>query len=565
MNALPRSSPPLNRHRNLTALKDDDTLDVLVLGGGVNGAGIFRELSLQGLRCALVEKDDFAAGASGASTRVAHGGFRYLEQGRLKLVRESSVERNRLVANARHLVRPLQVAIPVESFWGGIVLQTRRFLGAKLKSSLPGLILLRLALAFYDHLGSKDRSLPLRGAVWGGALRKSFPGLSEHLKGIAWSWEGRIGHPERIVVELIEDAILAQPASVALNHVALEGWDGDAVILNDRLGEARIAVKPRLVVNATGAWVDRTNLLLGTDGTLVQGSKGSHLLLDNPALHKALDGRLVFFGDGQSRLCMAYPLEGQVLLGATDIPVDDPENPVTGDDEIAYLLNAAARIYPGIPVEPSQIRYRWCGVRPLPHAGKATTIGDVSRDHHVADVPAPHLPFPLLALVGGKWTTFRTAAEQIADRALALLNHPRSVETAHLPIGGALGLPADSDRDAWIDAVSDGSGLPRQRVETLLARYGSRARLVADYVAGAPDSPLPDAPGYSEREIRFLVHHEMAQTLEDVIARRTTLALHGTLTEALLNRLREIVAEQGGLPDRFGLDGYLNRHGVGVA
>lgn len=556
----------LNRERNLSALLSAPSVDVLILGGGVNGAGIFRELSLQGLRCALVEQDDFAAGASSASTRVAHGGFRYLEQGRLKLVRESSVERNRLVRNAAHLVRPLQVAVPVESFWGGVILQARRFLGTKLKAGVPGFALLRLALAFYDHLGAKDRSLPLRGGLWGRTtLGKSFPGLSLHIKGIGWSWEGRIGHPERIVVELVEDAIAANHDSVALNHTTLEGWENGTVLVQDRVEGKHIAIRPRLLINATGAWVNQTNRLLGIEATLVQGSKGTHLLLDNPALHRALNGRLVFFGDGNSRMCMAYPLEDQVLLGATDIPVESPDNPVTDETEIAYLLETVARIYPDIAVSRDQIRFRWCGVRPLPFSGPSAAIGDVSRDHHVADVQAAHLPFPILALVGGKWTTFRAAAEQVADRALKHLHLPRRENTIHRPIGGARGLPDQQHRAAWLSGLAERTGLTGERLEILADRYGARAERIAHHIAAGDDAPLPDAPSYSNREISFLIQQEMAQTLEDLIARRTTLVLHGRLTHRLLDHLQTLISDLGGHPDRPGLDAYLDRHGVAVA
>jgi len=320
------------------------------------------------------------------------------------------------------------------------------------------------------------------------------------------------------------------------------------------------------VVNATGAWVNHTNRQLGIEQTLVRGSKGSHLLLDNPALHKALNQRLVFFGDGNSRMCMAYPLESQVLLGATDIPVDSPDDAVTSEEEIAYLLEAVSRIYPDIPVSRDQIRFCWYGVRPLPLGGGASTIGDVSRDHHVATIEAPHLPFPVIALVGGKWTTFRSAAEQVADRALPLLGQPRLVDTAHLSIGGSHELPhTNTQRQQWLDALSARTGLPGNRLRQLLQRYGSRAERLAHYIAAGPDSPLPDAEEYSEREIHFLIHQEMAQTLEDVVARRTTLVLHGTLSERLLSSLQDIISSQGGQPDRQGLDRYLSNHGVSLA
>ena len=366
MTAIAPEAPGLDRKRALSALRRSPDIDVLILGGGINGAGALRELSLQGLRCALVERNDFASGASGASTRIAMGGFRYLEQGRIELVEKLSSERNRLVSNAAHLIEPLQVAIPVESFWGGVLTYALRFAGVKRKGGLPGMAVLRFGLALYDYLGRKDRSLPRAASMHGAVLRKAIPSLSGAIRGLGWAWEGQIRHPERIVFELVEDSVAANPFSTAINHCAVLGTSESGVELKDHLSGETLTVRPLAVVNATGAWANRTNRLFGIDTPLVRGSKGSHLLLDNPQLRDALGDRLIYFGDGGSRMCVAYRFGRRVLLGATDIPVQDPDEAICEDAEVDYLLRTVNLLFPGIPVSWDQIRYRWCGVRPLP-------------------------------------------------------------------------------------------------------------------------------------------------------------------------------------------------------
>jgi glycerol-3-phosphate dehydrogenase len=562
MTVIAAETPGLDRKHGLSALRSRPDIDVLILGGGVNGAGTFRELSLQGLRCALVERHDFASGASGASTRIAMGGFRYLEQGRLELVQKLSVERNRLVKNAAHLIEPLQVAIPVESIWGGVLTYALRFAGAPRKGRLPGLAVLRLGLAMYDYLGRKDRSLPLAASLHGAALRKTNPDFSETIRGLGWAWEGQIRHPERIVFELLEDAVAANPAGSVLNHCAALSGSDSGVLLQDCLSGETFFLRPRAAVNATGAWANRTNELFGIYQPLVRGSKGSHLLLDNPQLRDALGGKLIYFGDGGSRMCVAYRFGGYVLLGATDIPVQDPDEAICEDAEVAYLLQTVSQLYPDISVSPEQVRFRWCGVRPLADfAGER--IGDVSRDFQVVTLSAPHLPFPLVTLAGGKWTTFRAAAEQIADTVLGLLNKPRLIDTAHLEIGGAKGYPRTPEgQTAWIASEARRYGLPTRRVEHLLRRYGTRALAVAEYCSKGTDKPLPHAEHYTEREIQFLIDREMACTLEDIVARRSTLALEGGVPEALACRLSGLLAAQGLDPDRPGLNKFLEHHDV---
>ena len=522
-------------------------VDVLIIGAGINGAGTFRDLSLQGVRALIVDREDFGAGASMASSRMAHGGLRYLENGEFRLTAESTRERNRLLRNVPHMVRPLPIAIPFFSRAAGLLTALKRMSGAKASLRERGFVMAEIGLLFYDWFGRFDRTMPLHGRMFGRRLRERFPALHDRILAVSTYYDAVITMPERIALELIDDGLKAMPGSVALNHCDATGLEGDTVQLRDRLGGSCFSVKPRLVLNAAGAWIDRVNGTLATPRTLMGGTKGSHLVLDHPGLTAALAGHGMIFDDGQGRVCVVYPMADKVLLGSTDIPVDDPDEAVCSDAEQAYFLKAIRIVFPTLVVEPRHVVYRFCGVRPLPKSNAATP-GAVSRDHSlVAFEPTAGRAFPILSLVGGKWTTFRAFAEQVSTAVVARLGRRREVDTTRLPIGGAAGLPdTPAGREDFEAALARRFGLGLERARALVGRYGSGAEDVATFLAEDDDRLLPGVPDLSEREIRRLLRHEMAATVEDVIFRRTTLALQGRLSTALLERIAAIVAEETG-------------------
>ncbi len=523
------------------------SVDVLIIGAGINGAGTFRDLSLQGVRALIVDREDFGAGASMASSRMAHGGLRYLENGEFRLTAEATRERNLLLRNAPHMVRPLPIAIPFFSRTAGLLTALKRMSGAKTSLRERGFFMAEIGLLFYDWFGRSDRTMPLHGRMLGRRLRDRFPALHARTLAVSTYYDATVSMPERIALELIDDGLAASPASVALNHCEVTGLDGDTVRLRDRLDGGSFGVKPRLVLNAAGAWIDRVNGTLATPRRLMGGTKGSHLVLDHPGLHAALGGHGMIFDDGQGRVCVTYPMGDKVLLGSTDIPVDDPDEAVCSDEEQAYFFKAIRIVFPDIVVERRHVVYRFCGVRPLPQSDAATP-GGVSRDHSlVAFEPTASRAFPILSLVGGKWTTFRAFAEQASRTVLARLGRPRKVDTTRLSIGGAAGLPdTPRGRDAVKAALAQRFGLSLEHARALVERYGSGAEAVATYLAEGDDRLLPGMPDLSEREVHRMVHHEMAATVEDVIFRRTTLALQGHLSMALLERIATIVGNAAG-------------------
>jgi len=524
-------------------------IDVLIIGAGINGAGSFRDLALQGICALIVDREDFGAGASMASSRMAHGGLRYLENGEFRLTAESTRERNRLLRNAPHMVRPLPMAIPFFSGTAGLWTSLRRMLGAKVSLRERGFVMAEIGLLLYDWFGRFDRSMPLHSVLLGRRLRERYPALNRGVVAVSTYYDALITAPERIALELIDDGVKASPGSVALNHCEVIGITGDTVTIRDRLDGRNFDVRPKLVLNAAGAWIDRVNDTLASPRRLIGGTKGSHLVLRHPALFQALAGSGMIFDDGQGRVCVIYPMADTVLLGSTDIPVKDPDHATCSDHEQAYLLKAIRIAFPDIAVDDRHVVYRFCGVRPLPKSDAATP-GAVSRDHSLVTTEATDArPFPIMSLVGGKWTTFRAFAEQVSTAALRRLGRARIVDTARLAIGGAAALPETAtDREALAADLTRRFGIDLVRARTLIARYGTGAEAVAIFSGAGPDRMLPGEPKTSEREIRRLVQREMAVTVEDVIFRRTTLAMEGRLSTALLERIAALVAEEAAIP-----------------
>lgn len=513
----------------------------VIVGAGINGAGVFRDLSLQGVDCLIVDKSDFAAGASSAPSRMIHGGLRYLESGAFSLVAEATRERNLLLRNAAHLVRPLETVVPLSSRFGGLLGSVLRFAGFTASPGARGLFVVALGLRLYDRLGRRHRVMPGHRIARAKAADEAL--FRDSVRWTATYFDAWISHPEWLILELLADAHADQPASLAANYCNVAACRGRTLTLRDELTGDTVEVTADAVVNATGAWLDRSAGALEGAGSRVMGTKGSHLILDHPALHAALGGRMAYFEAADGRVCIVYPFMDRVLVGSTDIPVDDPDQAATEPAEIDYLLDVLGEVFPRLRFARADVVYTYVGVRPLAHSD-ADKPGQISRDHAVViDPPNALRDVPLVCLVGGKWTTFRSLAELAADQALALLGRPRRCSTESLPIGGGADMPADAAaRDLLIDGVQARCGLARARVAELVARYGSRADALARGFAAAGDAPLRHAPDYSEAEIRSLCLDTGVRRLDDLVIRRTLLAIRGRVDAALLSELADLAA-----------------------
>jgi glycerol-3-phosphate dehydrogenase len=257
--------------------------EVLILGGGVNGVATLRDLALNGVSAVLLDRGDFCAGASSASSRMAHGGLRYLEGREFRLVAEAARERNLLLRHASHLVRPLEIVVPVDGFSSGLLRAGLRFAGLSQQSGPLSLAALKVGLMAYEHFGAAGRVLPAHSAT----MRPSrFPhALRKGTKAVVRYYDGQIDTPEGLIFEMLAEAV-AHPGVVALNHTDWQMTPDGAIALAGGL-----TLRPRLILNATGAWIDRVNAALGLVTRHVRGVKGAHLILRHKALHDRMAGQ----------------------------------------------------------------------------------------------------------------------------------------------------------------------------------------------------------------------------------------------------------------------------------
>lgn len=522
------------------AVKD---IDVVIIGAGINGAGLFRDLCEQGVSCLIVDKADFGSGTSAAPSRLIHGGLKYLETGEFGLVAQSTLERNLLLRNAPHCVSPLPTMIPIFSWTKGIGAAVRTLFGSTTAPRSRGAVLMKIGLWLYDFYGSRARTMPKHALVGRGKALASMPAMTKDIVAAGTYYDAWISHPERLVWELIADGLKANPASSAMNVAKLNKVDGGVLTFQPELGDVA-SVRPGLVVNAAGPWIDDVNTVLGAPSNMIGGTKGSHILLKHDELIAQLQGRMIYFEADDGRICLVFDHQGLALVGSTDIPADNPDSVHCEDDEIDYMLDSLRKLLPGLSFDRSQIAYVYSGIRPLP-ASDASTPGLISRDHSapIAE-PVGDRPFPILSLIGGKWTTFRGFAQEVTDTLLDRMSQSRVRSTQELPIGGGHDYPSDNvARDRWIAELARETGLSETRLGILLQRYGTTAVHVARHEANWPNTDqLPDSDSYGLAEIDWIARNEMVVHLGDIVMRRTTLAIEGKLTKADLEKIGDVTA-----------------------
>ncbi len=539
----------MNRQQAISSLKQHPEVSALIVGAGINGIGAFRDLALNGIDTLIIDRGDFCGGASAASSRMLHGGLRYLENGEFRLVREALHERNRLLHNAPHYARPLPTTIPVFKWLSGLWNAPLKFLNLLDRPAERGAVVIKIGLMLYDAFVRGDSPMPGHYFRSRGESLKEFPALNPQIVCTANYYDGMMVAMERLCIELILDAEAEGDHAKALNYVSVAEGRGDTVTLRDETTGERLEVKPRIVINAAGPWIDFANRAMGRESKLIGGTKGSHLVLDHPELRKLIGDHEFFFENVDGRIVLVYPLMDKILVGTTDIPIDDPDQATCTTEEEMYILELIRKVFPSITVEPAQIIFRYAGVRPLP-ASQAKTTGQISRDHSIQVAEAGGgLNFPILSLVGGKWTTYRAFSEQAADAVLARLGKLRQRHTQDLAIGGGRDYPADeAARTVWITTVSQETGLDAEQVGALFHRYGTRARQLAEFIAGGKDQPLNSLPAYTGREITFLAECEKAVHLDDLILRRTLIGVTGATTLALLAEVADVAGKSLGWP-----------------
>ncbi len=539
----------MNRNEIISSLKANPKVSVLIVGAGINGIGTFRDLALNGVDVLIVDRGDFCSGASAASSHMAHGGIRYLENGEFRLVREAVQERNRMIQNAPHIVSPLPTTIPMFKYFSGLFNAPLKFLGLLDKPSERGSVIIKLGLMMYDAYTGKTRTVPRHTFTSRGTSLSKWKQLNPEIVNTATYYDGLISNPERLAAELVLDAEADGSNARALNYVSMVGGGKDAINLRDELTGEEFEVRPTLLINAAGPWIDFANRSLGFSTRYIGGTKGSHIVVDHPELRAAIGGNEFFFENKDGRIVLIFPLFDRVLIGTSDIKIENPDEAVCTDEEVDYFLGLVARVFPNIKVKPEQIVFRFTGVRPLGSSGAGKTTGQYSRDHHIEVLSGDwtNLSFPVYSLVGGKWTSFRAFSEQVTDKVLEFLARPRQKSTINLPIGGGRGFSTDvAEQKRQIDGFAAWTGLDRERLQTLYLRYGTRIESVANFIKRAEDAPLQSLPDYTRREIMFLAQYEKVCRLDDLLLRRTMLAMLGRLTYAAVLELADVLAESLG-------------------
>lgn len=495
MSAAP--DPAALRRERLRALSQE-TFDLTVIGGGITGAGVAREAALRGLRCALVERRDFGYGASSRSTKLIHGGLRYLRQRDFKLVAEAVRERQRLLALAPHLVKALTFAFPVY------------------RGDPDGLMLLRLGLTLYDAFAQGGGAARHRAFSAGGLLARE-PMLERRgLVGGATYSDCRTDDA-RLTLEVVQAA--AEAGAVVANYAEVVALPHDragrlgGVIVRDALSGDEFRVAGARVLAAAGPWADGLRRLDGPEAEpMLRLTRGVHLCvawerlpLRHAVVMRGRDGRLMF----------AVPTPGHTYMGTTDTEFDeDPDGAGVLGADAAYILEAVNRTFPAARIVPADVVSTWAGVRPLVRPRGERRPSAISRDYALFSAPSG-----LVTVGGGKLTAFRAMASHIVDVLFPATRRAAGAASSNAPLPGA----DEADEDAVSDVVRR-TGLPPALARRWAEPYGRRLPRVAARIGPRADGEDPRLVWF-RAALRHAVAHEMAQTLEDVCLRRTPIML----------------------------------------
>jgi glycerol-3-phosphate dehydrogenase len=477
----------------------DAPLDLVVVGGGINGVGIARDAAGQGLDVLLLERRDLAAETSSASSKLIHGGLRYLEQREFRLVRESLTEREVLWSAAPHIIRPLRFVLPV-------------------RAGLRSTWLLRAGLLIYDHLGGRRRLPPTRVLHRGrdpqlDTLDVRYSRAFEYSD--CWADDARL-----VVLNALDAHERGARIALGWSFVAARRERGLWRIDIESEGGERQALSARALVNAAGPWVERVLAQVGVPRrSALRLVKGSHIVV--PRLYPGEHAYTLQSADG--RVIFTIPFQGGfTLIGTTDVPCGGEALPATvSAEEVGYLCREIGEYFQ-TPVSPRQVVWQYAGVRPLYDNGEASA-STVTRDY-VFDLDAPAGGAPLLSVFGGKLTTYRRLAEHALRELLPHLRiQPRRwTRGATLPGGD---LPARDAERFSADRVACYAFAPAAMVRRMCAAYGTRVERIVQGARRLADLGQEIAPQLFEAELEYLRAVEWARRAEDVLWRRSKLGL----------------------------------------
>lgn len=493
-----------------------DHYDIVVIGGGINGAGIARDAALRGAKVILLEKNDFGGGTSSWSSRLIHGGLRYLEHGEIPLVFESLHERRYLRELASHLVRGLKLSIPIYA------------------DSQRGKFLIRLGMLVYDLLSIRKK-LPKHRMLTARELLLEEPGLREEgLTGGAQYFDAQVTFAERLV---IENVIAAQEAGAVVRNystvigITVRDQAVRSVQFVDQNSGVETEIFARVVVNAAGPWVDRVLATVNREMKPVMGgTKGSHIVVSRfpgaPSsafyVEARKDGRPFFI----------IPWNDLVLIGTTDIRYQgDPGDVTASTEEVDYLIEETNAVFPSAGLSRASIHYTYAGVRPLPRHDKGPESA-ITRKHII--LTHRGLAKGLMSIIGGKLTTYRNLAELVVNKSMRELRGEfDECQTRERPLPGCV------DLDDATRKVMASPGISKACANRLLSIYGSRA---LDILALSAEQPgfIDEAETVLVAEVLHAIRKEFAATLTDIVHRRLMIGLMPDQGRAMIASIVDI-------------------------
>jgi glycerol-3-phosphate dehydrogenase len=498
----------------------DGAFDLLILGGGITGAGVALDAVLRGLRVALIDKGDFASGTSSHSSKLVHGGLRYLEHGDFHLVYEALHERGRLLYNAPHLVHPLRFVLP---FYQGARVSPWKF---------------RIALTLYDFLAGA-RNIHRSRVISLPYLRRDFSQLRlEGLWGGSEYYDAQMDDA-RLCLEVLRTAALH--GAVVVNYIEAIAFDYCGGVLSgvralDRNSGRELSIAAKQVLNATGPWGDAVRRMAGDDGEpLLQPTKGVHLILPD----RGLSAGFLLLHPADGRVFFVLPFWKKMLVGTTDtVWNDSPDKLSVTSEDVDYLL-AGYNHYFEPPFATSDVLNSFAGLRPLIRS-RPGQPSELSREFQLCPSPSG-----LLTAAGGKYTTYRHMAELITDTVVRRLGLSRRCRTRSFRLDGAPCRPWQTFRASAIRELTSVDGVDDTTAKHLVDRYGKRAVEVADYVRrdSALSQRVLDGEPDILAEFAYQRDHEMAERPADFLLRRTRL---GLLHPVLIQNPPSFLSEQVG-------------------
>jgi len=509
---------------NIINILNRYSFDVLVIGGGITGAGIALDAASRGLSVALVEMQDFAAGTSSRSTKLVHGGLRYLKQFEVGLVAEVGREREIVYENAVHVTTPEWMLLPLY------------------KEGTLGKLSTSVALNLYDKL-AKVKKTERRQMLSKKETLEKIPNLKqEGLLGAGYYVEYKTDDA-RLTIEVLKKAV--EYKAICLNYARVTDFITEkkkivAANVRDEISGEAMTIHAKQIVNATGPWVDEVRKLDQIEnGKYLKLTKGIHIVLNQSdfPLEQA-----VYFDTPDGRMVFAIPRDGKTYVGTTDtFYEEDPVQPIATKEEVVYLLDAIHHIFPDLNLRPEQVESTWAGIRPLiAEAGKDPS--EISRKDEIW-----FSSNGLMTIAGGKLTGYRQMAEEIVDKIVKRhrFKHAQDCETKYLLLSGAKGLNSQNFNDYVANKakVGEAAGIEYEEAKRLVRRYGTNVDRVFEYARTLELNGLPRA---LHAELLYAIYHEMIYTPSDFFIRRTgqlyfDIEQVERFKEAVLDIMQEII------------------------